>query len=138
MIGIRLFSALDIFVIEGPFNGHFVSILAKNSNEKLNKVIDISNQSDGSVTRFSTRQIENKRVSYVHDGSEMGSDYFVVVGKSFDSEKISEFVRVEVDVIPINNKLPVVISANNFNVEKGSLIMYIILRDNNTLLWLMY
>lgn len=113
-----MFSALDIFVIEGPFHGHFVSILARNSNEQLNQVIDINNHS---VTRFSTRQIENKRISYVHDGSEIGNDYFVVVGKPFDSEKISEFVRVEIDVIPINNKLPVVISSKNFNVEKGSL-----------------
>lgn len=73
------------------------------------------------ITTFTSSDLTNRKVIYVHDNSESKADRFSVSFRLVDDSKESEVQFVYVTVEGINDEIPVVIRNQELKVWKGSM-----------------
>ncbi|XP_076354877.1 chondroitin sulfate proteoglycan 4-like [Tachypleus tridentatus] len=94
----------DFLIVEPPQNGHIINVKDPGSM----------------VTEFSTIQLKNGLIHYIHDDSETTRDWFTVVGRPADLSKESAPSTIHVRVTPINDEVPYLVNNTGLEVWEGS------------------
>ena len=86
---------------------------------KHGNILDVKNNP---TRKFSHKQLNSKEIFYKNNGDEASTDYVKMV--AIAGEKSSEIFEVWINVLPINDEVPIVINKTSFSIwEGGSLVI---------------
>ncbi|XP_022246214.1 chondroitin sulfate proteoglycan 4-like [Limulus polyphemus] len=124
----------NITVAEGeaaPLNSEVVNVANPYYNDWLSEYLVIEEPQHGHLTninvpgsklmKFTSFQLKNGLIQYVHDGTEVMRDWFTVVAKAKSLNKESAPSTIHVMVTPINDETPHLINNTGLEVWEGSL-----------------
>ena len=85
-----------------------------------NGLVENSRNSGDQLSRFSTQDVINEFIYYVHDGSDTTQDSFVVTANSTNGDKASLPCVITISITPINDRAPELTSPNSMTIYVGS------------------
>lgn len=76
----------------------------------------------GPLGAFSWREVEERQIRYVHDGSETPTDSFILVANASEMGRQSHPVTVTVTVLPVNDQPPVLTANMGLQMWEGATV----------------
>uniref|UniRef100_G3UNJ5 Chondroitin sulfate proteoglycan 4 n=1 Tax=Loxodonta africana TaxID=9785 RepID=G3UNJ5_LOXAF len=75
---------------------------------------------DRTLQSFSWREVEQRLIHYVHDGSETLTDTFVLVANASEMDRQSHPVAFTVTVLPVNDQPPILTTNTGLQIWEGA------------------